>query len=695
MQVSVILHILGAVGCAAGAIWVAQRPVAKRSDRLPTIVALVLTGVWSGIVAAFGSFAEITSLAETWRNMAWLLVIYRLFANDGRDRSMVAVRPVVLALGFVECLQPVLVFLSREYAVTADLTAMFLQTSAMFRILLSIGALVLLHNLYVGASRSTRDVIRWSAAGIAGFWAFELNFYVVAYLGQQPSAEFAAMRGLMVAIMAVPLAAGASNGLAGRKLQASRTVAFQTLSLLVIGGYLIAMFGTAQLFSLWDGNIGRIAQVGFIVAAATVALLWLPSQRLRAHLRVTALKHLFQHRYDYREEWLRFTRTIGHAEEDVATLQQRVGKAMADITDSPAALLFLPGEDGRFEEGANWNWLHDAAGVETLPSELTAKLERENFVVELDRVRSANRADEMSEFVPVWLTGDERCWVVVPLLHFDRLVAVLVLARPPLARSLDWEDFDLLKIVARQLASYLAEHEGQQALMESAQFDDFNRRMAFVMHDIKNLASQLSLLARNAETHAENPEFRKDMLVTLRSSADKLNGMLARLGRYGSQSTVDLQPVDMVELGQRLSQRFSGEHPVSMTRLDPCTVLADQEGLEQALVHLVQNAIDTSTSEMPVYIDVSADGLNGRIDVVDTGDGMDAEFVRNRLFKPFVSSKTDGFGIGAFEAREMIRGMGGRVDVQSRPGLGTRFTIELPLAEAARFIAAQDNQEVA
>ena len=101
--------------------------------------------------------------------------------------------------------------------------------------------------------------------------------------------------------------------------------------------------------------------------------------------------------------------------------------------------------------------------------------------------------------------------------------------------------------------------------------------------------------------------------------------------------------------------------------------MGNREALEQALVHLVQNAIDASADAMPVFLDVSADGLYGTIEVLDSGQGMSPEFVRTGLFKPFVSSKPGGFGIGAFEARELVKGMGGRIAVESREGLGTRF----------------------
>jgi len=275
---------------------------------------------------------------------------------------------------------------------------------------------------------------------------------------------------------------------------------------------------------------------------------------------------------------------------------------------------------------------------------------------------------------------------MVPLLHYERLVGVVVLARPPVARRLDWEDFDLLRVVGRQLASYVAEQGSQDALGEAQRFDEFNRRIAFVMHDIKNLASQLALLARNAEKHADNPAFRADMLLTLRNSAEKLQALLARLGRYGGHGSEALQPVVFDETLAKLAARYSGQHEIIVVNQVPCEVLADPEALDQALVHLVQNAIEASGDGMPVFLDLRVEDAHAILEIVDSGTGMSPEFIRTRLFKPFHSSKPGGFGIGAFEARELIRAMGGRIDVESREDLGTRFRILLPLAGAAGMI---------
>jgi putative PEP-CTERM system histidine kinase len=282
---------------------------------------------------------------------------------------------------------------------------------------------------------------------------------------------------------------------------------------------------------------------------------------------------------------------------------------------------------------------------------------------------------------------------MVPLLHYERLLGVVALARPPHARTLDWVDFDLLRVIGRQLASYLAEQVSQVALGEVHRFDEFNRRIAFVMHDIKNLASQLALLARNAEKHAEKPEFRADMLVTLRNSSDKLNALLARLGRYGAQGHESVCPVAVAPVLRGIAERYRMQHEVTVIEAVDCAVQAQPEALEQAIVHLVQNAVEASDENQPVLLQARRESSEVVIEVTDSGPGMMPEFVRSRLFKPFHSSKPGGFGIGAFEAREIVRAMGGRLEVESHEGLGSRFSIRLPLAEAAEMIRTMRKTE--
>ncbi len=679
-------YLVAAVLSAGAGLWVMRFGDSERPDRGAVMAACAAMAVWCVASIAYPPGSAAVEIAATARNLTLIAVIFRLFSADGRDESLKPIRPVIIALALVQLFQPVLLIVAVQAGGIPQVAQVIFEVGTLLNMLVAIGALMLLHNLYAGAAASSRQIIRWSGIGLAGIFAYDLNLYTIAYLGGEYPLALVILRGIVAGAMAAMLAVGANAKSAGLHFRPSRAVTFQTLSLLVIGLYLLLMVLVTRSLALIGGDVGRASQIVFLVLACVAALVWLPSERLRGWLRVTAVKHLFQHRYDYREEWLRFTRTVSTGSSANASFHERAVKALADITESPAGLLLMPNEEAQLELTSRWNWPTIEVPAVAGTYGLSGLLEQHTHILDLDEARAGIDHHGELQHVPAWLIEAQDAWALVPLIHFDRLVGVIVLARPRIERRLDWEDFDLLRVVGQQLASYLAEQAGQQALMDASRFDEFNRRMAFVMHDIKNLASQLSLLSGNAQKHADNPEFRADMLVTLRNSSDKLNALLARLNRYGSGQTSQVRDIDLAGIANGVCQRFKGVHPVQVTRSDPVNVLGDPEALEQALLHLVQNAVDASDSGETVFLCVQSDGLTGQIEVLDSGHGMSPEFVRSSLFKPFASSKQDGFGIGAFEAREMIKAMGGRVSVESREGVGTRFTVTLPLLEARKLL---------
>lgn len=693
-----VAWLVGAVLSAGAMLWIWQHGERARPDRIGLMAAAGASAIWCALAAGLGTDHVAAVAAAMVRNMALLATVFSLFAADGRTESLKPVRPVIIALVMVQLLQPLMVLAGKPFGGEPGVSQAVFEARVLIDMLVAIGALMLLHNLYAGAASVLRPVLRWTGIALTGIFAYDLNLYTLTYLAGATPGALGDLRGVFAGAMAVLFALGMSASGPRVQFSPSRAVTFRTLSLLLIGGYLAGMVLVTKSLAILGGDVARASQAMFVVAAVLAAAIALPSPRMRGWLRVTATKHLFQHRYDYRQEWLRFTGTIGHGGSGGASLEERVVKALADITESPAGLLLMPNDQAQLELTARWNWSTIAVPAVAGDVALSGLLEQHNLVLALDEARKGLNHHGEAPHVARWLTEAEDAWALVPLIHFDRLVGVIVLARPRNPRQLDWEDFDLLRVAGQQLASYLAEQAGHQALMDASRFDEFNRRMAFVMHDIKNLVSQLSLLAANAEKHADNPAFRADMLVTLRNSADKLSALLARLGRYGSGQVAALEPIDLAELARSIAARFAGVHPVALTREAPVKVMANREALEQALIHLVQNAIDASEPDSPVFLDVSADGLKGSIEVVDSGRGMNPEFVRAGLFKPFVSSKTGGFGIGAFEARELVKAMGGRIAVESREGLGTRFAVFLPLAEAARLLGVQNAgkpQEVA
>ena len=202
------------------------------------------------------------------------------------------------------------------------------------------------------------------------------------------------------------------------------------------------------------------------------------------------------------------------------------------------------------EPAAAWNWSGSANLGAAIPSaEALAfwlSVGAEGRIIDFDALGGgwADARDRELD-IPAPLLGEEQAWTGVPLIHDDRLVGLVLLAAPDYRRPLDWEDFDLLRTAGRQAASSLAEAHGQQALMNAQRFEDFNRRFAFILHDVKNLVSQLSLLSRNAERHADNAEFRADMVATLKGSVGKMNELLARLAPSPDQRPARPEPTPM------------------------------------------------------------------------------------------------------------------------------------------------------
>ena len=285
--------------------------------------------------------------------------------------------------------------------------------------------------------------------------------------------------------------------------------------------------------------------------------------------------------------------------------------------------------------------------------------------------------------VPAWLAAIERAWAGIPA--DPRRQA----GRPrhprasrPSAAPLDWEDFDLFRTAGIQAASYIAEARSQQALADAQRFDEFNRRFAFIMHDIKNLVSQLSLVARNAERHADNPEFRADMIATLQSSVRKMNDLLARLSPGAAREAEPPRPVE-VQPAARRDRRGQAPRPPGQGerrgRAWSPGPIRPASSRRSAISSRTRSR--RATRDEPVELRFFESGGDVAIEVIDRGHGMSAAFVRDRLFQPFVSTKESGFGIGAYEARALILAMGGRLDVESGEGEGTRFTLYLPAAE--------------
>jgi len=685
-DVGLVSHLIAAVGFTVLAITV----IAQRSPNganVWLVIAALVTAAWAGsfvLAARFGgSYVALLSPAETLRTAAWIGFLVALLRGSWRDETRLSSSFVIAsAIGVVTACQ-----LALDAADAAGGGAVSLHArpaiATLFvvaRLTVAISGLVLLHNLYVNAEPGSRTGIRLLYIGLAGFFGYDLNLYTLQFLLGAVSEDLFNIRGA-VDVLTIPLLLLAARQAWVARVQVSRQVVFHTLSMSIIGGYLIVMALLAYGLRLVGGDWGRLLQITFLFATIILGAVVLLLPRYRAILRLQIAKNFFVYRYDYRVEWLRFIKTVSQIDVDTSRLPERVIEAVGTVIDSPGGALFAPGDDGAFEVCAQWHWRAFKGDAVPADGDLATFLSQRQRIVDLDELR-AGSGDYDGCAVPAWAAGDRGAWLIVPLLHLDTLRGFIVLERTLARRTLNWEDFDLLRTLGRQAASYIAEASVQAELDEAGKFDEFNRRFAFIMHDIKNLVSQLSLVARNAERHADNPAFRADMVATLQGSVGKMNDLLARLAQRTPLRGDSGMPVDVGALLAEVVSTKSRQH-AELTLTDSADrnfVTGDPIRFEALFGHLIQNAIDASPAGAAIAVSLAHEAATVVVTIADHGHGMSPAFVRSQLFKPFRSTKAGGFGIGAYEAREIARGAGGRLDVVSREGEGTTFTIRLPLA---------------
>lgn len=621
-------------------------------------------------------------LAETLRNGSWLVFLALLFAGGAGvgagHRVLVFGGPVLTGI-------VLLTGIGLYVLEVAGLPSPGAGQALIYGSLaLSLFGLIMVEQIYRNARDSQRDGLKYIGLGLAALFAYDLVLYSHAVLFGRIDSLFWSVRGI-VATLCVPLIAVSAqrnpNWSVG--IFVSRHVVFYTATLMGVGVYLILMSAIGYYIRLFGGEWGAAAQLVFFVAAILSLALMLFSERLRARLRVFLSKHFFRNRYDYRDEWLRLMSTLDARDEQGLPLTKRAIKALSDILGTPKGLLFVRHqESGPFCCEAGWNT--GVSNVRVAPdASLVRFFTRTRWIIDAEEYRARpERYDDLE--IDLQALGLDKPGYAIPLFTDERLVGFVLLARPAVARPLNFEDHDLLKTAGRQVASYLDQDQKKWELAESRQFETFNRLTAYLMHDLKNLIAQQSLVVENSQKHKNNPRFVDDAIATVKSGVLRMRKVLEQLAQGAP-----VQSTKKIEIGKLLleaSSQCADRRPEPRVEVGDARlwVRADRERLLMALVHAIRNAQDATPADGGVTVSMEAAGENCLVRIADTGRGMDADFIEHRLFKPFDSTKgTQGMGIGAHQVRETVRALGGDIEIDSTPGAGTRLTLLLPLEQHA------------
>lgn len=644
------------------------------------LAACIATSVWAAVGTfefwSAGNLSGFTNFVDLLRLISWVAFLGSLLNFQlGRRLRGSSVRYTVitttaLALGYFAY------EISVPVASTAELRLQFIV-----RLLLVIAGLALIEVLLRSTTQEERWSVKFLCLALGGMLAYDLFLYSDGVLFVGIDSRFAQARGFVFALAAPLLAIAARRSQRWKSgFTISRRAALYTTTLIGSGLYICVMAAAALYLRELGGRWGLVVQFIFLLLALVFLGILVLSGTIRAYLKFQIGKHFYAYKYDYREEWARFTRTISEGSQSVP-LETRVIMAIADIVESPAGALWLT-QPNHYSIAATWNMpAHTLSGCAV--HSMARFLLQTGWIVDLGEAREDPKSYP-GLVVPEEFSTNRDAWVIVPLIHRSELIAFVLLARPRAPRPLDWEDYDLLKATARQAASYLAEHLAARTLAEARELEKFNRRFAFVVHDMKNLVSQLSLITSNFERFGDVKEFRDDMVASLRNAGGKMTRVMERLhieddARTGN-ARVRLIPLLESVVAAQVNRRV--ELSVNEAVGEPA-VFADADRLTAVIGHLVNNAIEAVGDRGWVRVGLSTRDKLAVIEVTDNGPGMDSDFVRDQLFEPFRSTKKQGLGIGAFQCREFARELSGDLEVISDPASGTTMRLTLPLADGA------------
>ena len=644
---------------------------------------LVLAAQADGVSVAVG----LSVMLEYLRELTWMVVLLRVLQTSSSSRVARYAERLMGALAVLVIVAAAASLLHESSARAQYIEREWLWGGLFF----SITGLVLVEQV----ARNTRAAQRWSLKhlwlGIGVLYAWDLCLISAVMLHGSAAREFWVARGFVDAFAAGLLA------VAMRRIRdwestvfISSRVVFFNATLLGTGLYVLVMAGGSYYIRELGGTWGGAGQILFLAAGALVLAVAALSEQFRAWARVTIAKHFSPYRYDYRTEWLKLTRAL--SESDEVPVYERIVRVMTGFLESQSGGLWLRDAEDVFIP-AGGDLAPPGACREAATGEFFRYLLEHEWIFDLDEVRSPRRP-RLPVAAPSWMLESPQMWLVVPLICGGSLVGFVVAAHSLADMRLTWEEIDLLRAAGRQVASFLAFEQAAKRLAEAHQFEAMNRMSAVIMHDLRHLIAQQGLVVQNAARHRGNPEFFDDAILTTENSVKRMTRLMDEL-RSGAL-TEETHRVNLDDVCAEAVRRCAGVPVPSLQARDRTVeVIVNRERLLQVLEHVIRNAQHATPRDGSVTVSVGRAGQQASIEVADTGCGMDAEFIRDRLFRPFDSTKgEEGFGIGAYQAREFARRCGGGVEVDSAPDRGTRFIIRLPLAPVLAAVAELQGHEL-
>lgn len=531
-------------------------------------------------------------------------------------------------------------------------------------------SLVSLEHLYLRMDKPSRWRVKLEVVGIGVWGVIHVVYFGQALLYRTLDTRLIWARALAVLTGMILVCYSRAKRDSAYPIHLSKSFAYRSVLGLMIGVYFtgLALLGEGMRYigGRWGGPVGLSVTIFLGIAGGLVLL----SERLRRKVKVYLYKNFYENKYDYRQQWIKITRRLS-SEASLEGVERTILEYFCDTFGVKGAALF---------------WREENSGA--FKCMLTHELDAHGYSIEgttplIGYLRSRDwvfdaadgDARHLGEHSELFGKTGVRFLIQIygPKGDIEGLIALGSPVNP--GEALTYEDYDLMKILARQCGYAVNNIRLALALTQASQMEAMGRISAFMMHDLKNLVSNLVLLVDNAREYMDDPEFQKDMVETLSRTVAKMTNLISRLEVLRESPGLDLARRDLMELAEEVTELMP--HCRLMLTGKKVNALIDHSEIQRVLVNLVMNALEASKENTEVEIEV---GLKGApyIAVTDQGAGMDRDFIETRLFKPFSSTKKKGFGIGLYQCRKIVEAHKGRIEVESTPGVGSRFTMYLP-----------------
>lgn len=594
------------------------------------------------------------------------------FARQSGPWKISMLSRVGLAATFLLPLLP-FVFQLDSFFYSPDFPAervLFLGTTGLyFYISILAGLIVSLVNFEVTLANASPDAlwkIKYELLGLGTILAVLVFYFSQALLYRTLNMNYLQVRSFLYLVSAgLILYPRLSRGGAVR-IQVSRQVAFKSVVLFAVGVYLLMLGLLGEGMQHFGSFLPRTLTVSMSFLLGLALLLLLLSERVRREVKVAIHKNFYQHKHDYRTQWLRFTEQLSSSRSGEELLQ-RILMAYCDIFGMSGSALFL------LEEEKQGYCQVDCYNFE-LPDQIISK---DNSLMRFMAKRAwvVSVYEDNTEIDPgdVAFFNQNAVSFIVPIFHGGQLEGFIVLGAPLNSKeTYIYEDYDLMKTIARQASLAIMHHRLSEQVTHTREMEAIGNVATFVAHDLKNLVSNLSLIVENSARHIHKPEFQQDMLSSLDNTVVKMRKLINRLKNLGEQHVMAMHDVNLLDLANKTARQFMGSSITVSGSSE--LVRCDENEIQKVILNLLVNAIESSSPQSPVHVEVGFSGAP-YVKVSDSGCGMSSRYIRSELFKPFRTTKKLGLGIGLYQCRQIVSAHGGRIDVSSIEGSGSVFTV--------------------